>query len=489
MLPLASCMDDGVEEELATKAMDINEYVRSLSYDPDELLQVQETGPESTVRTLMQSVEESNKREGGFNISCVKDEFNLKSNFEEVAVLRPTNGVIFPGAIVIGDAEMLDGAPTPLQVNRAPVSLRIDLPGIGENGNLIVEDPNNGAVQAKIDEALEWWNENAYQEGYVNPAYISYNTSTSYSSQQLSIDVGLNVAWATGDVASQFNFQSSTEKSVAMMAFKQGFYSVTMEVPEQPSDIFDENVTLADIERKITPGAPPAYVHSVVYGRIIMFRMESTSNVSSTDMKLALEFATGVATVSGDTEVRVRNILANASTTVVTIGGNAEVASEAVSATNFGDLQKIIQGPNAVYNRSNPGVPISYTIRYLKDNRLAKMGYTTDYSVTNCSQSLVPGAKISVQNDAGYLIRFFVRYKDKNNKPQMPYSSGEYSAGFVREFTLPDGAHDITLDVDLRGVFDWFNFFEKSYDTPAERKCYKTFGTLFDKRYAEITCN
>jgi thiol-activated cytolysin len=271
------------------------------------------------------------------------------------------------------------------------------------------------------------------------------------------------------------------------MAFKQGFYSVTMEAPQQPADVFHKNLNLEDIESKINAGAPPAFVQSVVYGRIIMFRMESSSKVTSTDMKLALEYTTGVTTLSGDTKVRIENILKETSTTVVTIGGNAAVASEAVAAQTFGDLQKIIKGENAVYSKSNPGVPISYTIWYLKDNKLAKMGYTTDYSIPSCSQALVPGAKISVQNDAGYLIRFTVRYTDANNKPGS-HSSGEYSAGFVRDWTLPAGAHNITLDVDFRSVFDWFDFWEKSYTVPT-RKCYKTWGTLFDKQHAEIGCN
>ena len=486
MLALTSCGDDGVDETLV-RANEINEYLNTLSYTPDELLNVQATGAEPAVHSLLQSVPEPSIREGGYNVTCVKDEYNLKSNFDEVAILRPTNGVIYPGALVIGDTDMLDGAPTPLQIDRAPVKLRIDLPGMGENGNITVDEPNNGNVHAKIDEALNWWNNNAYQDGYVNPAYISYKTSTSYSSHQLSIDVGLNVEWASGDVAAQFNYQSTTEKSVAMMAFKQGFYSVTMETPKQPADVFHKNLTLSNIESKINSSTPPAYVHSVVYGRIIMFRMETSLKVTSTDLKVALEYATGFTSVSGDTEVKIKNILANSSTTVVTIGGNAEVASEAVSAKNFGDLQKIIKGANAVYNKSNPGVPISYTIWYLKDNKQAKMGYTTDYSVTNCSQSLVPGAKVSVQNDAGYVIRFYVRFKDKNNKAQT-HSSGDYSAGFVRSYTLPDGAHDITLDVDFRSVLDWFDYWQKSYAIPT-RKCYKTWGTLFDKRHAEISCN
>lgn len=487
MLLLPACQDDAADER-AARATEINEYVSALSYEPDQMLNVQGTGPEPVVHTLVNNnVPVSSTRNGGYYITCQKDEYSLKSNFDEVAILRPTNGVIYPGALVIGDADMLDGAPTPLQVDRAPVRLRLDLPGMGEHGNITVENPSNGTVQAKIDEALQWWNENAYQEGYVNPAFISYKTSTSYSSQQLSIDVGLNVSWASGDVAAQFNFQSTTEKSVAMMAFKQGFYSVTMEAPQKPAEVFHPNLALEDIEGKIDADAPPAFVQSVVYGRIIMFRMESSSTVSSTDIKLALEYTTGVTSLSGDTKTRIENILKETSTTVVTIGGNAAVASEAVAAKTFGDLQKIIKGENAVYSKGNPGVPISYTIWYLKDNKPAKMGYTTDYSIPSCSRALVPGARLSVHSDAGYLVRFYVRYKDRNNKAQT-HSSGDYSAGFRREYTLPDGAHDITLDVDYRSFFDWFDLWQQSYAVPV-RKCYKAWGTLASPQHAEVSCN
>lgn len=128
MLPLASCEDDAAGER-SVRAAEINEYLSMLSYTSDELLHVQSTGGPSVVHSLVNdNVPVSSSRNGGYNISCVKDEYNLKSNFDEVAILRPTNGVIYPGALVIGDSDMLDGAPTPLQVNRAPVKLRIDLP-------------------------------------------------------------------------------------------------------------------------------------------------------------------------------------------------------------------------------------------------------------------------------------------------------------------------------------------------------------------------
>jgi len=48
-------------------------------------------------------------------------------------------------------------------------------------------------------------------------------------------------------------------------------------------------------------------------------------------------------------------------------------------------LVPIITGDNAVYSRNNPGVLIAYAVKYLKDDKVAKLGYTTEYTATECS--------------------------------------------------------------------------------------------------------
>jgi thiol-activated cytolysin len=264
------------------------------------------------------------------------------------------------------------------------MTITVDLPGIGQGGVKYIESPSNSTVQAAIDSALEYWNANAYQEGYVNASSSSYRVNTSYSSQQLALDVGLNASWATGDVSAQFSYTSNENKKVVMAVYKQAFYSIDMDTPENPASIFEKSVSLNDIQNTLDATAPPAYVASVVYGRIIMFRMETSMRVTSSELESAFRYAAGYS-VDGTLEARYKSILQQSTVEVVTLGGNAEVASNAVSAKSAGDLEPIIKGENAVYSRNNPGVPISYTIRYLKDHSLAKLGYTTEYTATECS--------------------------------------------------------------------------------------------------------
>jgi len=158
-----------------------------------------------------------------------------------------------------------------------------------------------------------------------------------------------------------------------------------------------------------------------------------------------------------------------------------------VSTGNVGDLQTIIKGDNAVYSKSNPGVTIAYTIRYLKDNEISKMGYTTDYSVKECTRALVPGARISIVNKAGYVAWGEVSYTDTYGLRRSA-STGNFSLVQVGRINLPAGAHNITLDVGYRSVFYWFDLFTDKFDVPT-KKCYKVWCTLFDRRYSTITCN
>ncbi len=385
LLLLTNCKENSpLGNALTANKSSIDNYIGSLNYDPGTLLNVQPTGAESQNRSQLQA-DTTSENTSTSKITCIRTTYNLKQNFDNIAILRPLAGIIWPGALVKGNASLMDGLPEPISLPRAPMKITIDLPGIGEAGVKTLTNPTNSSVQAAIDSALEWWNNNAYQDGYVNPSSSSYRLATSYSSQQLALDVGLNVSWATTDVSAQFSYSSTEKKKVIMAAYKQAFYSIDMDTPESPGSIFDKSVTVDQVSAVLDASTPPAYISSVVYGRIIMFRMETTQSVTSAEMQSAFRYAAGYS-VDLTLEARYKSILQHATIEVVTLGGNAAVASEAVSARNAGDLEAIIKGENAVYSRSNPGVPISYTVRYLKDHSLAKLGYTTEYTATECSE-------------------------------------------------------------------------------------------------------
>lgn len=475
LLSCTACKKDEPITIDPTQAMNINDYLKSLNPNLQDLLNVQGSGslvPEEKQK----SSKTTNYADGSNRWHCGEVSYSLTRNFDEVAILRPTNGIVYPGALVKINPALMNGVPEPITLKRAPVKLRLDLPGIEERGNIEVKEPNNSNVQTAIDQSLNWWNNNKYQEGYTNASNSSYEATVSYTSEQLALDLGLSATWASGSVSSQFAYKSSREKRVAMAVFKQAFYTVTMETPDNPASVFGNGVTLDNLQVAAGENTPPAYVSSVTYGRLILFRMESSSEYSSTEVEAALRYGSGKLSATGTLASKYQKILQTSSLTLVTIGGNAEAAAEGVSAKDFGDLEKIIKGKNASYSKENPGVPIAYTVKSLADNSLVKMGFTTDYTTQECAYQR--SGSIFIRSEAGYVARFSVSYQLDGKS--YTKSSGNFSAGLNREVTLPAGANNIKLTVE-RLIWSppnkWELSFTESFDKLDYKRCYKIWGT------------
>jgi hypothetical protein len=483
---VSSCEDDDFDSAISPDAADINIYLRGLDYNAEEMLNVKDTGGASSQRTVIDEYDESDLVQG-YEESCYFTTYNLETNFDDVAILRPNDGVIIPGNLIVGNQGLLDGAPDPISIDRAPVTLRVDLPGIGEDGTIFLEDYSNNTYQNGLDAALEAWNNsnNYIEDGYVNASKSTYQAATSYSSTQLSLDIGMNAEWASGSVAAQLGYESSSTTRVASMVFKQVFYTVTMDMPDitNPAGVFGNEVSLADVESIINSETPPAYVHSVSYGRIIMLRMETNNMNTDISLDAVLNYAGGV-NASGTINSDYESVLQNSTINIISIGGNAEVGVSSVSAADIeegpGSLNYIITGQNALYSRDNPGVPISYTIRYLKDNSLAKMGYSTDYTVEECGRTQFQHDYVTVENNSFHDTRFYFRYKKLLNSGNVvSYTSPDYNLNQGDNISrIPeDGAYDVKVYFEYQyggGSFNSIGDYSLNYVTSEE--CYEMSG-------------
>ena len=460
-------------------ANSINDYIRGLSYDPARLLAVQ---PNGTTRTMIGNREERRNASNAVIICTVKD-FNLTNNFEDISVLKPTNGVVYPGALLQANSSLAKGTPTPISsLKRAPMRLSIDLPGMGREGNFLVQNPNaNSQVQASINTALNWWNNNKYREGYVNASNSTANFAVSYSSKQVALDLGVDLSSMGRSVSAEFSFTSTSEKKVTMAMFRQVFYTVTTDFPPNPADIFDKSVTVAQARSMMNNSNPPAYVHSVAYGRIIMLRMETTSSATEAELKATMSYASGVTNASGSLAAKYKQILANSNITVITIGGNASIASEAVFARNFGDLKPIITGKNAVYSKSNPGLPIAYTVRFLKDNSLAKMGSQTKYQSEECVK--YNNGFVGFRHDGAYVAKFEINYTVDGRRKS--WKSGNKTAGWQQQLSLPGNAKNVEVKAWAYTGLVWQptnEIFNKTLNGP-DNKTYKVWGTTLNPKW------
>jgi thiol-activated cytolysin len=419
----------------------VRTYLQSLKYDPRDLLSVEESGSTTPLPPKTKT------SAGNSVIVCTNTNRSLQKELSDVAILSPTAGVVFPGALVRANRRLAEGRPDPIGVARAPVTIRVDLPGLGARATRVVEKATASNVQAAIDEVLELWNAEAGSQGYVNKARSFLSIAKAYSRQQLALDLGFSSKWTGGDVSSKLNVASSGEMSVAVAFFKQVFYSVVFDTPTDPSSVFAPDVDLADIKAVIDDDNPPAYVRSVDYGRIIMVKMETASSETKMSMEGALKQVTsGGVDVAGSVDGKFAQIVDNSTFTVVALGGNAEAAASITQPGDLGKLHELIQR-GAQYTRQNPGAPISYTVAFLKDNQIATLGFTTNYTEQECVQH--NNGMVQVEHAGVYVAKFAVSWEEQDQNgayTARTWESGAKTAGFTAQIDLPGDARNVKIE-------------------------------------------
>ena len=194
--------------------------------------------------------------------------------------------------------------------------------------------------------------------------------------------------------------------------------------------------------------------------------------------------------VGVDAKAKYDKILSNSAITVVTMGGNAETTSEAVSARSAADLMPIIKGKNAVYSKNNPGVPIAYTVKFIKDNSIAKMGSTAEYTTTDCQE--LSNIWIKVEHSGAFIGHFTVTWDEPGKPTQVRKEHGK-TAGFQLKFDFPGDATNIRLKMENDTGLVWQpqrEIFNRALQ-PTDLNCSyvihgTTLGSGFDKKDCEL---
>jgi thiol-activated cytolysin len=502
---LLSSHEIHAQAEPSQNGLALRDYIRNLKYNPFTLLAVQGDG---TVRIddnlLGEPTESGDEDNSGKITTCTRTTHSLKSNFDNIAIVQPTQGVIYPGALIKVNRAMLDGKPEAIQnLRRGPLTLRLKLPGLGDEGNLRIEEPSDGTVESAINRALDvWTSQNDTPESYKNASRSNYEVTEAYSSDQLAVKLGAAVGYMAFSGSAAFSVNSSSEKRIITAIYKQVFYTVSFDPPNgfTTEQFFHPSVTVEQAKQEFSDEAPLAYVASEDIGRLLMFKMEVSKSVSSLEAEAALKYGVAGFSVGVETKSKYEKILENSTINVITLGGNAAVSSQANSAKGVADLKNIIQGENAIFSRNNPGSAIGYTIKFVKDNSIAKLGSTTEYTATECNS--FDSRWIRVENRGAFILDKFIltydtperfrecklkppagtpawngwtRRCDRNSNEYQPVVTLEHGGGGAWKWFVPGDATNVLLRANVVAGYQrkkWLDDPNKDFNV-----CYITKGT------------
>lgn len=318
-------------------------------------------------------------------VSCVYKRYQGVELYDTLVSFDPNGDALWPGSVV-QTRNLGNGLLEPIGLARRPGTLTFAsaLGDVGEGGSLsrTLANPSLSSTQDAINSVL--------RDGQLSfPTKVNYRAEEAHSLTEAASKVGLAVEWMSGAVKSRFDGQWSDKQTSFIVNFTQNFYTVSFEPPASPEAVFAPETTVADAQLYMGPGNLPGYVAGVTYGRMLLVKIES--NESSSALKAALDVAFDAGAASGEVETGVdyKKVLREADVSVFALGGDGALATEIM--TNSNDRAEKIAAylrQGATFSPSNPGVPISYTVRSLANNQLMKVASTLDYEVPVCSAQL-----------------------------------------------------------------------------------------------------
>ncbi|KYH34220.1 perfringolysin O precursor [Clostridium tepidiprofundi DSM 19306] len=428
-----------VASNKASHLNDINYGIGNLKYNRNEILASHGDKIESFVS-------KQGKKSGGKFIVVEHKKKSLTTSPVDISIIDSINDRTYPGAIQLANEDFIENRPDIVICKRKPLNISIDLPGMKNENTVTVDNPTYGNVSGAIDSLVSYWN-SKYSSTHTLPTRTQYSESMVYSKSQIAAALNVSAKVLDNSLGIDFNAISNGEKKVMIVAYKQIFYTVSAELPNNPSDLFDESVTFEELTRKgINDENPPLMVSNVSYGRTIYVKLETSSD--SQDVQAAFKFL--LKDVNVDASSKYKHIFDNSTFTAVVLGGDSREHNKIITK-DFNEIRNIIK-ENSEFSSKNPGYPISYTSVFLKDNSIASVKNRTEYIETKSTQ--YSKGKITIDHYGAYVAQFDISWDelsfDKNGKEVLKHKKWkgnwqDKTAHFSTTIPLPANATNIRI--------------------------------------------
>lgn len=321
-------------------------------------------------------------RDAAVNV-CTYTQVSETNHFDKLVSFDPNADVLWPGAVVQGQSLAL-GLLSPVGGLRAPGTItltnaRIDgSPSTEYTYSRTLAAPSLASVHNAIQDILT-------AESVNYAAKVAYTMHQAHSLNEGAVKAGIAIQFGGNSLNTTFGQQWTQSKTTILVDFTQSYYTVSFEAPPDPSAFFAPSTTVEDLQSFAFNGNPPGYIASVNYGRRLLVKFESSEDSSKVSATLDAVFAKGKLGGSISLSAEQQKVLRETRMTVLALGGPAGSAVEILGSgmDKISSLQNYFQS-GANFSRSSPGVPLSYTVRYLRNYQPFVVASATQYTVPSC---------------------------------------------------------------------------------------------------------
>ncbi len=326
----------------------------------------------------------STATEDGRTYNVTRTNYSITETPEEIVTFQPVNGFWLGGLVQQKNLQLgigsMEEIPVPAE-KRASFKVSTDLP-MAQN-YMAIGNPSSSAVSSALGSLMQ--KGNGVDWGGARTISIVEN----YNEEQTAHDLGISAQYATAKLKAALKTSSSNSVHTVTAAFIERAFTAQadFEGRSRRPAFFHDSFTLDDAkelttQKLVTMTNLPTYIKSITYGRVVLFNLSSSLSESEMKEALSASYNGGTWSVngsySGDQKIKSTQFQLR----VTSFGGPQNGFDKLIPATGIGDVLKTM---NSFLQQKAPlstMVPISYTANTVRDNQLASLARTTEYTVT-----------------------------------------------------------------------------------------------------------
>jgi len=315
---------------------------------------------------------------GGCRRHCTRQVSRGNAAPESIAAISPLADALWVGSIVQGRS-LQTGVLAPVPGDRAPMVITVD--GLSSASSASWSDRIANPSKASVTDAISRLLQSHSPATTVGQ--VAFELHEVHNFSEAAVRLGLGGTWIGGSASAALRFGDRSDVHHYVLRLAQTYYTVSVGRPSGPASMFCGGVTADGMRNFVGNENPPGYVAEVNYGRMAILAVDSSSVESEFNVAVQAAFNALVASGRAELSDAHRTTLSNSSTRGLVLGGSGADAVRLLVGNAIEGFRAFAEA-GAERSVASPGIPIGYTVRYLRDFSAARLSFAGQYVIDTC---------------------------------------------------------------------------------------------------------
>ena len=297
-----------------------------------------------------------------------------KRLLSEMQVLDAPSDALWVGSLVQTES-LWAGKIDPVMAQRAPMVISIADKAIlvspaGSVSSVTMNHPSaSDFAEAKMT---------LLKDHFKSSSSFQCEMHSTSSVDEAAFSLGVSAKYLTAKMRAEYAQREKSGAKTYTVECTEQLFKIVADAPQFPTEVFNSNQRLDDLNATMDPiNNPIGYVSQVNYGRRLVFMFDSFERESMSGFELSVSGSSGAASGSVEGTQRISGLNSKANLKIFGMGLSDDFRNRlglVIANPNASSLVDLFLNPKYNQNSTEFAAPLSYSVRYLSNGKIANTG-------------------------------------------------------------------------------------------------------------------